>query len=134
MINKRNYFIEELIERINKQKEIQSNPKYINWLEKFTERYPRFTDDDILYEKKFKSAEDIDGVNNLSLLYNVIEEYAQKNYIYLEKNSDFYGSYKIKYNGIGYEIGCMVGQGTLFYCGRLSNPNETYKLFEVFLT
>ncbi len=126
MNNKRNYYVEKLLERIEKQKEMQSNPNYINWLEKFTEKYPRFTDNDFLYDKKLKSLEDNECIDNLNLFYKIIEEYFEKNYIYLEKNSDFSRNYKIKYNGIGYKIGCMIGQGTLFYCERISNPDDTY--------
>ena len=131
MINKNNMekmkkIFEELDERENKKLEIKSKTNYIEWLERFTEKYPRFTDDDFLYNKKIKSSEDIDGINCLSILYDVIEEYAQNNYIYLTENNEYSGSYKIKYNGIGYEIGCMVGQGTLFFCGRINNPDNTF--------
>lgn len=119
-------FASEIMEKLKKEEEIGSNPRYINWLERFTEKYPRFTDDDFLYNKKIKSAEDIEGIKCLNMLYNVVEQYAQKNYIYLTKNSEYSGSYQIKYNDIGYEIGCMVGQGTLFYCGRVNNPDNTF--------
>ena len=122
--------MKELVERKRKEQEIGSNPNYINWLQKFTTIYPRFTDNDFLYKRKKRTPEDIEGVANLSLLYKVIEKYADKNYIYPIKNSEYSGSYRIKYNNIGYEIGVMIGNGTIFFCKRIEEPDETFIDYE----
>lgn len=60
---------------------------------------------------------DYENVNNLHTLFEGIELYAKKNYIYPTK-CDFGVYYNIKLDGISYEIGMLVGQGTLFFCNR----------------
>ena len=129
-----NLFFQNLIESINKEQEISTNPNYILWLEKFTETYPNFFDDDFLSGKKAVSLEDMDGIDSLSSFYHVIERYADNNYIYEDKESMYSGSYKIKYHNIGYEIGYLTGQGTVFFCNRVDNPDDTYIDFNDILT
>ena len=126
MNNKSEEYIEMLMEKMNKTNEIKSNPTYINWLEKFTEKYPHFSDDDFLYHKKNKKKDDIEKVKNLDCLYRIIDKYAQDNYIYQDNDEKNTISYKIKYNNIGYEIGVMYGQGTFFFCDRLNYIDGTF--------
>jgi len=58
-------------------------------------------------------------------MYKGIERYASENYIY-PTNCDFGNFYKIKLDNIGYEIGMLAGQGTLFFCNRVQIENEQH--------
>ncbi len=100
-----------------KRKEIFSNTNYVKWLESFTIEHPGFSDDDWLYFPEKISQEDNEKVKNLHLFYEGIELYAKKNYLY-PTECDFGGYYNIKLDNISYEIGMLVGQGTLFFCNR----------------
>lgn len=114
-------FINDFFERLKiseaKRKEMFSNTNYVKWLESFTIEHPVFSDDDWLYFPEKISQEDNEKVKNLHLFYEGIELYAKKNYIYPTK-CDFGGYYNIKLDNISYEIGMLVGQGTLFFCNR----------------
>lgn len=115
-------------EKINnyKKKQMFSNTTYLKWLENFTIEYPSFSDNDWLYFPEKLSKEDKEKVENLYLLYEGIELYAEKNYIYPTK-CDFGNYYNIKLDNIGYEIGILSGQGTLFFCKRtLINKDIKY--------
>jgi len=118
---KANEFIMDYIEGLKvseaKRKEMFFNTNYLKWLENFTIEHPGFSDDDWLYFPDKISQEDNEKVKNLHLLYEGIELYAKKNYIY-PTECDFGGYYNIKLDNIGYEIGMLVGQGTLFFCKR----------------
>ena len=124
--------IKEMRERTKKY--IGINNDYINWLEKYTEKCPRFTNNDILNDKKNKSIEDIEKINLLGFFYNVISKYAKENYIYEINNSDNSGYYKIKYNNIGYEIGYMKSQKVIFFCSRIINIDNNFIDFNDILT
>ena len=106
-------------EELKNQKiqEIISDTNYLKWLEIFTIEHPSFSDDDWLYFPEKISKEDNEKVKNLHLFFHGIERYAEKNYIYPTK-CDFGGYYNIMLDNIGYEIGMLIGQGTLFFCNR----------------
>lgn len=114
-------FLDDWFEKMRisdeKRKEMFSNTNYIKWLEGFTTKYESFADDSWLYTPTELSQEENEKVANLHLLYEGIELYAKKNYIYPTK-CDFGGYYNIKLDSIGYEIGMLVGQGTVFFCKR----------------
>ena len=114
-------FIMDYIEGLKvsevKRKEMFSNTNYLKWLESFTIEHQSFTDDTWLYYPERISKEDNEKVANLHLLYEGIDLYAKKNYIY-PTECEFGGYYRIKLDNIGYEIGMLVGQGTLFFCNR----------------
>lgn len=100
-----------------KSKEIISNTDYLKWLERFTIEHQSFTDDTWLCFPEKISKEDHEMVNSLHLLYEGIDLYAKKNYIY-PTECEFGGYYRIKLDNVGYEVGMLVGQGTLFFCNR----------------
>lgn len=100
-----------------KSKEIISNTDYLKWLERFTTEHQSFTDDTWLYFSEKISKEDHEMVNSLHLLYRGIVQYAKKNYIY-PVECEYGGYYRIKLDNIGYEIGMLIGQGSLFFCNR----------------
>ena len=114
-------FIRDYVEGLKvseaKRKEMFSNTEYLKWLECFTIEHQDFSDDDWLYFPEKISQEDNQKVKNLHLFYEGIELYGKKNYIY-PTECDFGGYYNIKFDNIGYEIGMLVGQGTLFFCKR----------------
>jgi len=106
-----------------KMQEMLSNTNYIKWLNNFTVEHSNFSDDDWLYFPEKISNQDNEHVNNLHLLYRGIERYASENYIY-PTTCDFGNFYKIKLENTGFEIGVLVGQGTLFFCNRVQVENE----------
>lgn len=110
-------YVEELKVSETKRQEMFSNINYLKWLESFTVEHPGFSDDDWLYFPEKISQEDNEKVKNLHLFYEGIDLYAKKNYIY-PTECDFGGYYNIKIDNIGYEIGMLVGQGTVFFCKR----------------
>lgn len=112
------------------QKVMLSNNNYINWLKDFTEKYPKFRDDDFLYNNKKINKQDLDNINNLILLFKAIDNYAKDNYIYPINEEVFVDYYKIQYEGIGYEIGLICGQGTYCFCERVDNPDNSYINFD----
>ena len=116
-------YIAEAQEQRKKAIEIVSNAEYITWLGNFTKEHANFSDDTWLYCQEKLSAKDNKRVEELHLLYNGIEIYANHNYIY-PIECDFGGYYKIKFDGIGYELGRLIGQGTLFYCTRVEIEND----------
>ena len=116
------YIEKEKAENIKIQKML-SNTDYIKWLESFTIEHPSFNDNNWLYFPEKISKQDNEQVNNLHLMYKGIEKYAKENYIY--PNSCRFGDfYKIKLENTGFEIGILVGQGTLFFCNRVQVENE----------
>lgn len=98
--------------------EMMSNTDYIKWLDSFTIKHQSFSDNDWLYCEEEISKEDYEKVNNLHLMYSGIETYANRNYIY-PSDCEYGNFYKIKLDNIGFEIGILVGQGTLFFCNRV---------------
>ena len=116
------YFAKENAKNI-KMQEILSNTDYIKWLDKFTIEHSNFSDDDWLYFPEKISKEDLEKVNNLHLMYRGIEKYASENYMY-PTNCDFGNFYNIKLENSGFEIGILVGQGTLFFCNRVQIENQ----------
>jgi len=110
-------------EEKNKMENMLSDTDYIKWLEKFTLEHSGFTDEDWLYFPEKITKEDLEKVNDFHLMYNGIEEYACKNYIY-PTSSAFGKIYKIKLDNTGFELGKQVGQGTRFFCNIIEIKEE----------
>ena len=109
--------IQQLRRNAKISKELISNEDYISWLEKFTIEHPYFDDEYWQYFPEEITDNDLKNVQNLNLFFQAIEHYAQKNYIFPNTdNSEFF--YSIKHNKIGYEIGLIPGQGTVFFCQK----------------
>ena len=119
--------IKERIEREKKRndriKTIMSSIDYITWLIDFTKDKEGFNDDDWTYSYEKLSDSDLEKVNELSLFFEGINDYAKINYIYSYPRS-FGEYYLIKVGDIGFEIGIMTGQGTLFYCKKTKVDKE----------
>lgn len=112
-----------LDERNLKIQEMFANSEYIDWLSHFTIENQNFSDDMWLYFPEKISKEDGSRVNDLCLMYEGIDKYASANYIF-PYHCDFGNFYKIKFNDVGFEIGTLSGQGTIFFCSRVSIEDE----------
>ena len=123
----RHYF-----DSIKKPKEIVSNSEYILWLEKFTEKYPSFSDDDWLYKEDEISKEDKMKVYDLQFFIKEIDDYAIRNYIAEQSdNLGFYNHYYlIKYNNIGYKISTIIGQDVVDSCERIDKITDDFIDFQ----
>ena len=101
---------------------IISSEDYILWLTEFSKKYSDFSNDSWLYSHKNIDEKDSINVEKLNLLYNAIENYANKNFISpIKDNEGQY--YSIHYNNIGYNVGIIMYQGSLYFCQR-TYPNE----------
>ena len=122
--------VERLIRASNARKEIISNYEYINWLEKFTDTYPKFSSDTWLYEPDTLSSIDSENVDKLCHFFEAIRKYTEDNFIEMMAHTHTYGEYScIKYNNNWYEIGICVGQGSFVYVERIE-PQDTFIDFE----
>lgn len=108
---------EKMFSKDKKKKEIFSDTNYMKWLENFTIKHPSFASDTWLYFQEQISKEDNENVGDLYLLYEGIDFYANRNYIY-PMTCEFGDYYNIKLDNVCYEIGMLIGQGTLFFCNR----------------
>lgn len=122
----KNDFFSKLIEKQDKIKKIGKNTDYILWLNEFTQRYPEFSDDDFLYQSDKVSKDDYIKICDLGILFEIINIYASKNYI-TPQITEFGEAYLIKLDNNAYQIGCMVGQGVLYYCKKIEiSDNLSY--------
>lgn len=133
-------FTEELEKKIKAQNDLVEKDAYIKWLEEFTEKYPKFSDDTWLYKQDEISKEDYANVTKISTFFGAIQRYAEQNYI-SSMPCDYGEIYSVKYNGKVYEIGTIVGQGAISFCNTvdvnekaliitfedIANPSEKIK-------
>lgn len=119
-MNKNDDFILKFVHRESIKNIMRSSKEYVNWLKKFTEENPSFSDD--YYEIVSGEYSDTDKINmqNLSLLFEVIDEYAKKNYMSTRKN-EYSESYNFTSDDINYNIGFFWGQGSSFFCQRIDD-------------
>ena len=117
----------EEYEKYKKRKEFKDklhlSTEYIDWLEKFTEEHEVFATDTFLYDEDKVTEEEKENISLLPVLFEVITEFADKNYI-SPKRDDFEMFYNIEYKGTGYEIGLNYGQGSSNYCVRQDEPEK----------
>ena len=116
-------FVKKQKENDKISKDLVSNTNYIEWLIKFTQDKEGFCNDDWLYFPEKLNEADRSNVYIFHLFFHGVENYAQANRIY-PKPCDFGGFYKIRFNEIGFEIGMLVGQGTVFFCNKVAVKNE----------
>lgn len=120
MMNKNDDFILKFVHRESIKNIMRSSKEYVDWLKKFTEENPSFSDD--YYEIVSGEYSDTDKINmqNLSLLFEVIDEYAKENYMSTRKN-EYSESYNFRSDDISYNIGFFRGQGSSFFCQRIDD-------------
>lgn len=123
-------YFQKILEKEDKMKKMINDSSYVTWLEEFTKKYSAFGDDDWLYNPLDIPKEDMQNVQMLQLLYNIIDKYAQSNYIY-PTYTEFGSYYVISYNNIGYRIDMMVGQGGVFSCQRVEVTDGTIKFQDI---
>ena len=96
---------------------------YLLWLEQFTLKNPCFSSDILLYSQEGITDEETDMIGDLHFLYEIIEDYANRNT--LPAFNCYHGQYyKISYNNICYKIGVISGQGTHFFTRRVNTENK----------
>ena len=118
----------ERVEREEKEKrELVEKVGYIKWLESFTKKHPDFSDDTWLYKQDEIAKEDYVNVCKLSTFFSLIADFADKHYIPASVYN-YAVSYFIKYNGIIYDIGTIVGQGAVSYCHTLGRSNQVTEI------
>ena len=113
---------------LEKQKEtmhkMTNDYEYIDWLTSFAAKHPHFDDyPDSVYMLKEMTRDDLRNVNNISLLFKVIDEYvaAHNKEIYSVDGRNYY---LFKYRNNHFEIGFIPGQGCLFYVSKHLPLNE----------
>ena len=118
-----NKWVEEYIakEKVKSEKikSMMSNTAYIEWLNQFTQDKDGFSDDDWLYFPEKISESDRENVEKLCLFYEGIDKYSKQNHIY-PIPCEFGNFYRVKLNAFGFEIGILVGQGTVFFFNKAS--------------
>lgn len=100
-----------------KSKILLSNKTYINWLEEFTRKHPKFMD--IEFSENSLSPIDLANIEDYKLFFSGIDGYCRRNYI--PSNPDDYGYfYYIKYHGVFYKVGVACTHTSFFYCEKLN--------------
>lgn len=102
---------------------LMSNANYLEWLNQFTQDKKGFFDDHWLYLPEQINDSDKENVEKLCLFYEGINGYARLNHIY-PLQCDFGNFYRIRLDKIGFEIGILIGQGTVFFCNKVAVENE----------
>ena len=119
-------------QRAADKKELVSNDNYILWLENFTSVYKSFSDDSWLYKPEELSEVDAKNVERLSLFFEALSEYCAKYYINTSCNEEFEAErINIRHNGVGYQIGCVVGQGAYVYVERKAPRYDAIEFADV---
>ena len=117
----------EMMARAKKKIDFRDNLRvsddYINWLEKFTSKNGGFDTLVLTYNADKYSEFDRENIENLETLYEVISEFAEKNYK-VPVDTDLGNFYSIRHNDNGFYIGADWGQGVSFYCTRLDEVEE----------
>ena len=111
-------YVEKTKLKIKKTNEMMSNTEYFEWLDRFTINIKEFASDDWLYNQDEISDYDKEKVKDLGMFYFGIKDYAIENSI-IPTDCEFGNYYNIKLNELGFEIGIILGQGTIFFCKRV---------------
>lgn len=104
-------------------KSMMSNTDYVEWLKEFSKDKNQFCSDDWLYYKDEIGEIDRDNVGKLCLFYRGIANYSNQNYIY-PIPSKFGNYYRVKLDDFGFEIGMLIGQGTIFSFNKVSIDDD----------
>ena len=114
------------------KKELISNNNFILWLEQFTLRYNAFTDDDWLYKPDELSEVDTRNVGKLGLFFEAMSDYCHKYYINIDSNEMYEDEcINIRHNGIGYQLGLVVGQGAYIYVNRKTPEDNAIEVMDI---
>ena len=116
-------FIEKENARSEKMKNMMSNTNYLEWLIQFTRDRAGFASDDWLYFPEELEKYDRENVDSLCLFYEGIDEYAKRVH-FKPTPCEFGNYYKIRLNELGFKIGILIGQGTVFFCEKIPVEND----------
>lgn len=114
--------IEESKRRNSIINELISNTDYIDWIYEYTEKNGGFTDQTRIRNNPKIPKEEQENIDKLLYFFEGITEYANENYLYPNNDNGIY--YTIIYNNISYEIGVIVGQGTVCFCTRSTKKDN----------
>ena len=133
LINENNAIIKILKEKETRKKEILRKDEYILWLMKFSEEYSSFYDSSWLCNPEDISFYDFKRVNELGLLYEIIYDYAAKNF--LMPSTSIGEKYFIKYEDFTFSIEALSDQGSSYLFERivtygLSTPRSPVTLMD----
>jgi hypothetical protein len=109
--------------KVDFRDELRESDRYIKWLEKFTAKNGGFDTLALTYNADKYSEYDRKNIENIETLYEVITEFAEKNYI-TPISTDLGNFYSIRHNDNGFYIGSDWGQGVSFYCTRLDEVED----------
>lgn len=113
-----NEWFKNYMEERKKEKQIKSSMfsgyEYIAWLDRITKENGTISDEDLLYNDSLNEY-DRQGIKNLNLFFDGIQEYATNNYIY-PISEPYCELYNIKYNDSGLQLGITYGQGVSLFC------------------
>ena len=119
--------LEKMMEKAQRKVKFRDNLRvssdYINWLEKFTSKTGGFDTLVLTYNADKFNETDRENIENLETLYEVIGEFAEKNYI-IPIKTELGNYYSIKHNDNGFYMAADWGQGVSFYCTRLDEIEE----------
>ena len=125
-------FWEKMRKRNVDKKELISNNNFISWLEQFTLKYNDFTDDDWLYKPDELSEVDTRNVGKLGLFFEALSDYCHKYYINIDSNEMYEDEcINIRHNGIGYQLGLVVGQGAYIYVNRKTPEDNAIEFMDI---
>lgn len=104
--------------------------EYFNWLDSFIDTYQAFsTDRWLAFPVKVKQFNK-DKINQLSKLYELIDNYAKYNSIFSTPfNYGYY--YNIKYFDNHYKIGVMFEDCAVYFCSQSNEQNESINITDV---
>lgn len=118
-----NSFFENISKNVETQRRLIADTLYMDWLSKFTETYPKFTDDRWLYTKDGISVQDYENVENLTHFFDAIEKFCDANLVKVNGDSRERW-YNIKYKELYLAIGVCIGQGAFCFVSRYENKEE----------
>lgn len=97
------------------REKILSSDEYIEWMNDFVKKNGSFSTYPFDYDLSKYTSEDRINVHNFYLFFEIIDDYANANYLSpIEEKYGIY--YPVHYENMGYLIGCDYGQGTAFDC------------------
>lgn len=110
---------------------IKANLDYANWIERYAETHPHFTNEDYLFSISDKP-EDIENTKSLEAFYEIVDTYAKENYIIPETEFNRV-YYKLEYNENNYSVGYIWEQEVIFFCAKsvFENKDNVMQINEI---
>lgn len=116
-------WFDRLIKFDETKKQIMTNDEYIKWVISFAEIHGFFSDEDWFDAEDELSDDDAKKLKNLGAFFDLINEYAERNYIF-PISTRFNTTYNVKYQNHGLRVGIMFGQGCSCYCEKAEIDDE----------